>query len=102
MLLPPPIMMKLAREFLGLSQEMVEAHSGVSRSSIQRVERGVAGMLNSAAELAKFYARNGVVFLPPDNGRGWGVVNNNFVQDDSPLNYLPPVELRKRSTPRGE
>ncbi len=95
-------MMKLAREFLGLSQEMVEAHSGVSRSSIQRVERGVAGMLNSAAELTKFYARNGVVFLPPDNGRGWGVVNNNFVQDDSPLNQLPSVELRKRSTPKGE
>ncbi|MBY3613515.1 helix-turn-helix transcriptional regulator [Rhizobium bangladeshense] len=102
MLLPPPIMMKLAREFLGLSQEMVEAHSGVSRSSIQRVERGMAVMLNSVAELTKFYTRNGIVFLPPENGRGWGVVNNNFVQEDSPLNHLPSVELRKRSTPKVE
>lgn len=102
MLLPPPIMMKLAREFLGLSQEMVEAHSGISRSSIQRVERGMRGMLNSAAELAKFYNNNGVVFLPPENGRGWGIVNNNLVEDDSPLNRLPSVEPRKRLTPKVE
>lgn len=93
-------MMKLAREFLGLSQEMVEAHSRVSRSSIQRVERGMGGMLNSAAELVKFYTKNGIVFLPPENGRGWGIVNNNSVEDDSPLNRLPSVELQKRLTPR--
>lgn len=96
MLLPPPIMMKLAREFLGLSQEMVEAHSGISRSSIQRVERGVTAMLNSAAELTKFYTKNGIVFLPPENGRGWGIVNNNAVEDDSPLNQLPSVPIVKR------
>ena len=58
------------------------------------------GMLNSAAELTKFYANNGVVFLPPGNGRGWGIVNNNFVEDDSPLNHLPSVELQKRSGPK--
>jgi len=95
-------MMKLAREFLGLSQEMVEAHSGISRSSIQRVERGMRGMLNSAAELTQFYVTNGIVFLPPENGRGWGIVNNNVVEDDSLLNHLPSVELPKRSTPRNQ
>lgn len=95
-------MMKLAREFLGLSQEMVEAYSGISRSSIQRVERGMRGMLNSAAELTKFYVTNGVVFLPPENGRGWGLANNNLIEDESPLNQLPPVELQKRSKPRLE
>jgi len=89
-------MMKLAREFLGLSQEMVEAHSGISRSSIQRVERGTGVMLNSAAELTKFYTNNGIVFLPPQNGRGWGIVNNNAVEDDSPLSRLPSVPIVKR------
>lgn len=93
-------MMKLAREFLDLSQEMVEVHSGVSRSSIQRVERGMRGMLNSAAALKKFYEKNGIVFLPPDDGRGWGIVNNNLVGDDLPPNRLPPVELQQRSKPR--
>jgi len=98
MLLPPPIMMKLAREFLGLSQEMVEAHSGISRSSIQRVERGAAGVLKSTVELQRFYVRNGIVFLPPGKGQGWGIINNNAVEDDSPLNHLRSVELQKRST----
>lgn len=93
-------MMKLAREFLGLSQEMVEAHSGISRSSIQRVERGIKGMLNSAAELKKFYAKNGIVFLPPENGKGWGILNNNFVEDDAPLSRLPLVEAQTRPRTR--
>lgn len=93
-------MMKLAREFLGLSQEMVEAHSGISRSSIQRIERGVKGILNSASELVQFYAKSGVVFLPPENGRGWGIVNNNLVEDDAPLNRLGNVELQRRPAPK--
>lgn len=97
MLVAPAIILKLAREFLGLSQDEVEAHTRVSRSSIQRVERGRSGVLNSAVELQKFYQDSGIEFIAPSNGAGWGLVNNNAVGDDFPLNRLPHVTVRKRS-----
>ncbi len=57
----------------------------------------MAVMLNSAAELTKFYTNNGIVFVPPENGRGWGLINNNLVEDDAQLSRLPPVKLQPRS-----
>ncbi|TBH59779.1 XRE family transcriptional regulator [Rhizobium leguminosarum] len=100
MLIAPSIVLKIAREFLGLSQDAVEAYSGISRSSIQRAEQGRPGILNSAVELQKFYENNGIIFLAPTDGRGWGVINNNAIGDGAQLNKLPgkpPLEVRKRS-----
>lgn len=57
-------------------------------------------MLNSASELAQFYVKSGVVFLPPENGRGWGIVNNHLVEDDAPLNRLAKVELQGSPAPK--
>ena len=102
MLLPPAIILKLAREFLGLSQELVEAYSQVSRSSIQRIERGQSGVLNSVEKLVKFYAKNGIVFLAPEDGRGWGIINNNTLEHDFKLNKLPPVELPRHKVPESK
>ena len=97
MLVVPAIILKLAREFLGLSQDEVEAHTHVSRSTIQRVERGHGRVLNSAVELQKFYQNSGIDFLPPTNGAGWGLINNNAVGDDFQLNKLESVAVRNRS-----
>jgi transcriptional regulator with XRE-family HTH domain len=44
MLMVPPEILKIAREFLDLSQGQVETHSGVSRATIQRIERGVRAL----------------------------------------------------------
>jgi transcriptional regulator with XRE-family HTH domain len=102
MLVAPAIALKVAREFLGLSQDMVEAHSGVSRSTIQRVERGRPDLLHYALRLQHFYETNGIAFAPPTNGMGWGVFNNNAVEEPMQLNKLPDVEVRKRQKPKHE
>ncbi|NLS03464.1 helix-turn-helix transcriptional regulator [Rhizobium sp. P32RR-XVIII] len=96
MLIAPAIALKVAREFLGLSQDMVEAHSEVSRSTIQRVESGRPDLLHYALRLQHFYETNGIAFVPPANGSGWGVFNNNTIEDPARLHNLPHVDPRKR------
>lgn len=86
----PPEILKIAREFLGLSQANVEAHAGVSRATIQRIERGVRDLRHYALLVQHFYEQNGIDFVPPSGGRGWGVFNNNTVDTPIRLNRLGP------------
>lgn len=87
----PPEILKVAREFLGLSQEAVEAHVQVSRSTLQRIERGVRDLRHYALLIQHFYEQNGIEFVPPKDGRGWGIFNHNT--NDVPLR-LNRLELR--------
>ncbi|NKJ76914.1 helix-turn-helix domain-containing protein [Rhizobium laguerreae] len=94
---PRPIL-KIAREFLGLSQDDVEAVVGVSRKTIQRIERGDDVIVHYVASLQRFYEDQGIEFVPPADDRGWGVFNANTKADPAKLNTLeniPPSKRRK-------
>lgn len=88
----PPEILKIAREFLGLSQADVEAHASVSRATIQRVEQGVRSLPQYAAFLQYFYQQCGIEFVPPSGDRGWGVFNNNAVDMPIRLNRLAETQ----------
>ncbi len=92
----PPKILKIAREFLGLSQDDVEAVFGVSRKTIQRLERGDKVVVHYANSLQGFYEAQGIEFVPPANGRGWGVFNANTKDDPSTLNALAVIPPSKR------
>ena len=95
----PALMMKAAREFLGLSQDDVEAVSGLSRKTIQRIEKGSDIDRHYVAALQNFYVEQGITFLPPSDGAGWGMLNANMKDDHSSLNGLAtiPPSRRKKS-----
>ncbi|NEI31322.1 helix-turn-helix transcriptional regulator [Rhizobium ruizarguesonis] len=86
MLMVPPEILKVAREFLGLSQEQVEKHAGISRATIHRVERGVRDLPQYALLVQHFYEQSGIEFVAPAGGRGWGVFNHNTAGKKRELN----------------
>ncbi|WP_430244895.1 helix-turn-helix transcriptional regulator [Neorhizobium sp. DAR64861/K0K2] len=92
---PRPIL-KIAREFLGLSQDDVEAVVGVSRKTIQRIERGDDVIVHYVASLQRFYEDQGIEFVAPVDGRGWGLFNANTKADPGKLNALNNIPLSKR------
>ncbi|MBY3556428.1 helix-turn-helix domain-containing protein [Rhizobium laguerreae] len=95
----PSTVFKIAREFLGLTQDEVEAVSGIARKTIQRIERGDAVTLPYVQTIQRFYEDQGIEFVTPASGSGWGVVNKNLVGPSSPLNRLadiPPSKRKKR------
>jgi transcriptional regulator with XRE-family HTH domain len=99
----PRSILKIAREFLGLSQDDVEALVGVSRKTIQRVERGDDVIVHYVASLQRFYEDQGIEFEPPAHGRGWGIFNGNTRDDPAKLNKLeniPPPRRRKAGVDR--
>ncbi|MDX0563779.1 helix-turn-helix domain-containing protein [Sinorhizobium medicae] len=77
MLMVPPEILRVAREFLGLTQEQVEKHAGISRATVQRVERSVRDLPQYALLVQHFYEKSGIEFVAPSGGRGWGVFNHN-------------------------
>ncbi|MGO6854429.1 XRE family transcriptional regulator [Rhizobium ruizarguesonis] len=94
----PPTLLRIAREFLGLSQDEVEAVFGMSRKTIQRVERGEAVVKHYVFSLQHFYEANGIEFVPPSGAKGWGVFNVNTKDDPTCLNTLgdiPPSRRKK-------
>jgi len=94
----PSKILKIAREFLGLSQDEVEAIFGISRKSIQRLERGDKVAVHYAISLQSFYEAQGIEFVPPANGKGWGIFNANTNDDPNNLNKfgaLPPSKRKK-------
>lgn len=97
---PPHILLKIAREFLGLSQDEVVAVIGVGRSTIQKIERGeaVTGVYISAVR--QFYEDQGIRFLAPAEEEGWGLRNANVRSGKDRLNRLAaaPVGRRKKQT----
>jgi transcriptional regulator with XRE-family HTH domain len=92
----PPKILKIAREFLGLSQDDVEAVFGISRKTVQRLERGDKVVVHYAISLQSFYEVQGIEFVPPADGRGWGVFNANTEGDPSKLNGLGALPPSKR------
>lgn len=93
----PPKILKIAREFLGLSQDDVEALFGISRKTIQRLERGDKVVVHYANSLQSFYELQGIQFVPPADGRGWGVFNDNTKNDPNSLNALGVLPPSKRT-----
>ncbi|ANL10261.1 helix-turn-helix domain-containing protein [Rhizobium sp. N113] len=88
MLIAPPEILKVAREFLGFSQEQVEKHAGISRATIQRVERGVRDLPQYVLLLQHFYEKCGIEFVAPAGNRGWGLYNHNTAGKSRRLNKL--------------
>lgn len=73
----PPEILKVAREFLGLSQEQVEKRAGISKATVYRVEKGVRDLPHYALLVQHFYEQHGIEFVAPVAGRGWGIFNHN-------------------------
>ncbi|MGM4882685.1 MULTISPECIES: helix-turn-helix domain-containing protein [Rhizobium] len=92
--------MKAAREFLGLSQEDVEAVFGMSRKTIQRVEKGVDVSEHYVAALQRFYEDQGITFVSPADGNGWGMFNANTSDNMQSLNKLENIPVAKRKRDR--
>ncbi|MGO8172512.1 helix-turn-helix transcriptional regulator [Rhizobium ruizarguesonis] len=88
MLMVPPEILKVAREFLGLSQEQVEKHAGISRATIHRVERGVRDLPQYALLVQHFYEQSGIEFVAPAGDRGWGIFNHNTAGKKRALNRM--------------
>ncbi|OAP35829.1 hypothetical protein AU381_16740 [Sinorhizobium glycinis] len=96
MLIAPSTILKAAREFLGLSQDQVEALLGISRKTVQRVERGDPVIEHYVLRLQLFYEENGIEFVPPANEKGWGIFNHNTRDDPLRLNRLPEVKTERK------
>ncbi|CAN7343312.1 helix-turn-helix transcriptional regulator [Rhizobium sp. LjRoot258] len=92
----PSTILKIARDFLGLSQDDVESVLGVSRKTIQRIERGDSVVVHYVTSLQRFYEDQGIEFVPPANGKGWGVFNANTRDDPLSLNKLRNIPPSKR------
>lgn len=92
----PRSILKIAREFLGLSQDDVEAVLGVSRKTIQRIEGGEDVIVHYVASIQRFYEDQGIEFVPPTGDRGWGVFNANTKADPAKLNALENIPPSKR------
>ncbi|ULJ72982.1 helix-turn-helix domain-containing protein [Rhizobium gallicum] len=92
----PSTILKIAREFLGLSQDDVEALSDISRKTVQRIERGDEVIVHYVSSLQRFYEEQGIEFVPPSRGRGWGLFNSNTREDPKCLNRLPSIPPSKR------
>jgi transcriptional regulator with XRE-family HTH domain len=88
MLMVPPDILRVAREFLGLTQEQVEKHAGISRATVQRVERSVRDLPQYALLVQHFYENSGIEFVAPSGDRGWGVFNHNTSGRKPRLNKL--------------
>lgn len=105
MLMVPPEILKVAREFLGLSQKQVEKHAGISRATIHRVERGVRDLPQYALLVQHFYEECGIEFVAPADDRGWGLFNHNMRGRKPQLNRLKHASrggnVRTTSSPAG-
>jgi transcriptional regulator with XRE-family HTH domain len=106
MLIAPPEILKVAREFLGLSQDQVEKHAGISRATIQRVERGVRDLPQYVLLLQHFYEKSGIEFVAPSGKRGWGLYNHNTSGKPLRLNKITrrtqrPAEPKPPSRKKG-
>lgn len=99
----PSTVFRIAREFLGLTQDEVEAVSGIARSTIQRIERGKTVTPIYVLGIRRLYEDLGIEFVTPPNGSGWGVINKNITGPTGPLNTLTSIPTSKRrQTPNSD
>jgi transcriptional regulator with XRE-family HTH domain len=92
----PPTVFRIAREFLGLTQDEVEVVSGIARSTIQRIERGSTVTPIYVRELRRLYEDLGIEFVTPASASGWGVINKNITGAAGLLNKLESIPPSKR------
>ncbi|MBY5363510.1 helix-turn-helix transcriptional regulator [Rhizobium leguminosarum] len=84
----PPPLLRIAREFLGLSQDDVAGVLGISRKTIAKMERDKGVVVHYVATVQRFYEDQGIKFVAPSGGEGWGVFNANTKDDPMSLNRL--------------
>ncbi|UHS56305.1 helix-turn-helix transcriptional regulator [Agrobacterium vaccinii] len=82
-MIAPPNVLRAARELVGMKQVDAAEAAGISRRSLQRLETGERGWANAAVLLQTYYENQGVVFIRPANGNGWGLIDNSRGSDIS-------------------
>ncbi|TAV34427.1 XRE family transcriptional regulator [Rhizobium ruizarguesonis] len=96
----PPPLLRIAREFLGLSQDDVAGVLGISRKTIAKMERDKGVVVHYVSTVQRFYEDQGIKFVAPSGGEGWGVFNANTKDDFKTLNRLGNIassETKDRS-----
>jgi len=63
---------KAARIVLGLSQRDLAKAAGVSRGTIERIERGIPGQARVDQMVQEYLEGRGVVFVPEGEGHAGG------------------------------
>lgn len=76
-MMAPPNVLRAARELLGLRQISVAEASGLSRRTVQRLEVGEFEETATSIVLQKWYEKQGIVFVRPRRGSGWGLFDNS-------------------------
>ncbi|QRM57000.1 helix-turn-helix transcriptional regulator [Sinorhizobium sp. BG8] len=69
--------MRAARELLGLKQVTAAEGAGISRRTIQRLEAGDFDQKHTSIVLRTYYEGQGIVFVRPTDGHGWGLIDNS-------------------------
>lgn len=82
-MIAPSNVLRAARELVGMKQVDAAEAAGISRRSLQRLETGERGWANAAVLLQTYYENQGVVFIRPANGNGWGLIDNSRGSDIS-------------------
>lgn len=77
-MIAPPNVLRAARELVGMKQVDAAEAAGISRRSLQRLETGERDWANASVMLQTYYENQGVVFVRPANGNGWGLIDNSF------------------------
>lgn len=98
-MLVSPRLLRLARLYVGLSQEDVALATGVARRTLTRLENGeFTG--RAPEKLQKYYESIGFVFLPPDPpvGEGFRVLIDSLADEQSKL----PAARKDRSLTRDQ
>ncbi|MCA1403078.1 helix-turn-helix transcriptional regulator [Ensifer sp. IC3342] len=62
---------------LGLKQVSAAEAAGISRRTIQRLESGELDRTHASILLQTYYENQGVVFVRPKDGQGWGLIDNS-------------------------
>jgi DNA-binding XRE family transcriptional regulator len=77
-MIAPPNVLRAARELVGMKQVDAAEAAGISRRSLQRLETGEREWANASVMLQTYYENQGVVFVRPANGNGWGLIDNSY------------------------
>ena len=80
-MIAPPNVLRAARELLGLKQVEAAQVAGISRRTIQRLESGELDRTHASILLQTSYEEQGIMFVRPANGQGWGLIDNSQGQE---------------------
>jgi DNA-binding XRE family transcriptional regulator len=76
-MMAPPKVLIAARNLLGLKQVEAAEIAGISRRTIQRLELGELDRTHASILLQCSYEDQGIVFVRPWDGQGWGLIDNS-------------------------